>query len=205
VYGDSVINVFMNVYTHLDDVDLLKHIVLGNEYAFTEIYNRYWEVLFAMAYKRLRDVQSAEDVVHDVLVSLWHNREKASITNLKAYLATAVKYTIFAHFKREQRDYAYQQVTHMNSPEDNIDLETSLHYKRILDLLKDEVENLPEKCRLIFKYSREDHMTVKDIAQMLSLSPSTIENQLNKAIGRLRNTLKNISTPLLLIFLSSFD
>lgn len=191
----------MNVYTHLDDVDLLKHVALGNEAAFTEIYNRYWEILFAIAYKRLRDIQFAENVVHDVLVSLWHNRERASITSLKAYLATAVKYMIIAHFKKEQRHHAYQQqMAHVLSPADNIDLEESLHYKRILDLLKEEVENLPDKCRLIFKCSREKHMPVKDIAQMLNLSSSTIENQLNKALGTLRNRLKNISSPLFLIF-----
>ena len=195
----------MNVYTHLDDLDLLNHIALGNEAAFTEIYDRYWEILFAIAYKRLRDLQLAEDVVHDVLVSLWHNRERASITNLKAYLAVAVKYMVIAHFKKEQKHRVYQQqMTHVMSPADNIDLEASLHYKRILDLLRDKVENLPEKCRLIFKCSREKHMPVKEIAQMLNLSPSTIENQLNKALGTLRNTLKNISTSVFLIFLMLF-
>ena len=52
---------------------------LNREKAFTEIYNRYWKIVFAIAYSRLKDNCLAEDILHDVFASLWANRKKSAI------------------------------------------------------------------------------------------------------------------------------
>lgn len=64
--------------------------------------------------------------------------------------------------------------------------EASVHYKRILELVNSEVEKLPEKCRLIFRCSRNEGLSVKQIAERFRLSPKTVENQLTKALNRLK-------------------
>jgi len=71
-------------------------------------------------------------------------------------------------------------------------IESALHYKRILEIVKIEVEKLPEKCKLIFKYSRNDGMPVKQIAKELHISPKTVENQLNKALKQLKLATRSI-------------
>lgn len=174
----------MKEYQLYDNKMLLELLFKSDEPAFTELYNRFWQKLFAIAYNRLKEIEAAEDIVHDVFASLWANREKIEIESLDNYLATSAKYMVLAKIKKKERERIYNASHHVRVLE--IPIETSLHYKRILEIVKNEVEKLPEKCRLIFKYSRNEGMPVKQIAKELHLSPKTVENQLNKAVKQLK-------------------
>ena len=174
----------MKEYQLYDNKLLLDLLTKSDELAFTEIYNRFWQKLFAIAYNRLKEIQSAEDIVHDVFASLWASREKSGIEFLENYLATATKYMVLAKIKKNERERIYNASN--QAPVFEMPVETSLHYKRILEIVKKEVDKLPEKCRLIFKYSRNEGMPVKQIAKELSISPKTVENQLNKALKQLK-------------------
>ena len=191
----------MNDYLLYDNKQLVSSLSKNDGAAFTEIYNRFWKKLFAIAYNRLKEIQAAEDVVHDVFSSLWANRSKSEIQSLENYLATSTKYMVFTIIKKKERERIYNNSYHP-TPVIDFPVETSLHYKRILELVKAEVEKLPEKCRLIFKYSRNDGKPVNQIAKELRLSPKTVENQLNKALKQLKLVAKSfftISLPLLIL------
>ncbi len=164
--------------------------------AFAEIYHRYWEVLLGMAYNRLKNRQSVEDVVHDVFAGIWINRNRQEIGSLRNYLATAVKYRILKEVKKAALARQYSRT--LSAMQSFSDLDAALDHKVILTLLHKEVEVLPEKCKLVFRYSREQGLTIREIAQKMHISPKTVENQLNKALRRLRLTLKNL--PFLLFF-----
>ncbi|MBI3139130.1 MAG: RNA polymerase sigma-70 factor [Sphingobacteriales bacterium] len=179
----------MMEYQLYDNGILMGLVCKGDEAAFTELYNRYWKKLFAMAYSRLKEMQTAEDIVHDVFVSLWANREKINIELLENYLATAVKYMVLSRIKKIERERAYKRSYGMAAVIE-MPVENALHYKRILELVETEVEKLPEKCRLIFRYSRQNGMPVKHIARELNISPKTVENQLNKALKQLKMAAK---------------
>lgn len=190
----------MPVYTKYSDQQLSALLKEGDERAYTEIYNRYWQTIYTIAYNRLRNMEAAQDLVHDTFVSLWTSREKADIENLKAYLAVATKYRVIEYLRREKLQNSYEQ--HMITPTVlNAGLEESIHYKEILGLLEKEIETLPEKCKLIFKTSRNQNKSAKTIAQELNLSQSTVENQINKALTRLRVVLKNINVFSLFFFM----
>jgi RNA polymerase sigma-70 factor (family 1) len=179
----------MKEYKLYDDKLLLDLLSESDELAFTEIYNRFWKKLFAIAYNRLKEIEVAEDIVHDVFASLWANREKSEVQSLDNYLATAAKYMVLAKIKKYDLERSYNNNA-QQIPVFELTLETSLHYKRILEIVKTETEKLPEKCRLIFNYSRNEGMAVKQIAKELHLSPKTVENQLNKALKQLKLAAK---------------
>jgi len=175
----------MTEYSLYDDNQLLELLSQGDETAFTEIYKRFWRKLYAIAYNRLKEAAAAEDIVHDVFVSLWINRQKNEIQLLENYLGTAVKYMVLARIRKIERERVYCQS--MNTAvviESSV--EHSLHYKRILEIIKTEVELLPEKCQLVFKYSRYEGLNTRQIAETLNISPKTVENQLSKALKQLR-------------------
>ena len=79
----------MNCYQSYRDEDLLILLAKNDKDAFTELYNRYWAVLFGIAYNRLQQAVTAEDIVHDVFLSLWKNKTDQKILQLENYLATA--------------------------------------------------------------------------------------------------------------------
>lgn len=186
----------MSLYSDFFDNELLSLLKSGDENAFTEIYNRYWKTLYALAYNRLRDIQIAEDIVHDVFSSLWKNRGQSEINNLPAYLATAVKYLTLIHVRKYQSQTSFSDIPEELSIAVSFDLLESIHNRKMLALLKEEVEKLPDKCRLVYKYRKEEHKSVKEIADELKISTSTVENQLNKALNRLKIVMKNFNSML---------
>ena len=175
----------MKEYQSYNNAILLELLSKDDAFAFTELYNRFWQKLFAIAYNRLKEIQVAEDIVHDVFASLWANRKKIEIESLENYLASAAKYMVLAKIKKKEQERIYNHTSHQ-AVVFELPVEASLHYKRILEIVKNEVEKLPEKCRLIFKYSRNEGMPVRQIAKELSISPKTVENQLNKALKQLK-------------------
>ncbi len=183
----------------LSDYELLSLLRYEDQLAFKEIYTRYWQTLYAIAYNRLRDQQKSEDVVHDVFSSLWSNRHKSEITNPGAYLATAVKFRVLENIRKESIKQNYIQHPSHSDPDESYDISEALHYKRLLQAVNEEVENLPERCRLVFKYSREENMPLKQIASHMNLSTSTVENHLNRALKRLRFVIKKLGVIILSI------
>lgn len=179
----------MGAYQSYDNRVLVDLLAKSDELAFMEIYDRYWQKIFTIANNRLNNTPEAEDVVHDVFASLWANRASQQIEILENYIAVAAKYIVLAKLRTKLRERQYQE-TAGSALVVEMPVETALHYKRILLLVKTEVEKLPEKCRIIFKYSRNEGMSVKQIAQVMDISPKTVENQLNKALKHLRTAVR---------------
>lgn len=175
----------MKKYQLYDCSVLLSLLSENDGFAFTELYDRYWKKLFVIAYNRINEIETAEDIVHDVFASLWTNRNKINIESPENYLATAVKYMVLEKIRKRTKERQYKS-TFESAKVFEMPIESSLHYKRILEKVNDEVNRLPVKCQLIFKYSREESMPVKQIAQKLNISPKTVENQINKALKQLK-------------------
>jgi RNA polymerase sigma-70 factor (ECF subfamily) len=173
------------------DMELSQRLSQGDEKAFGELYNRFWEKLFAIACNRLQDITLAEDVVHDVFESLWNNRNNIQIHALENYLATATKYMALAQVRKKAYSDRYIEQNKFLHPAEST-IENAIHYRRILEMVESEINTLPEKCRIIFKYSREGQMSSKEIAETLGISPKTVDNQIHKALHHLKLKLKHL-------------
>lgn len=182
----------MKSYTQHTSLELLALVAQDNEAAFAELYDRYWKKLFVIAFNRLRDSASAEDIVHDVFAGIWSHRHTQQIDAPENYLAVAVKYAVLNRIKRNIRERENLEMLKAQIQVSENHTETSLHYKQILERVQQEVERLPDRCRLIFLYSREAGLPVKEIAKRLHLSPKTVENQLGKAIRQLKVATKSL-------------
>ncbi len=137
----------------------------------------------------VRDRQSAEDAVQEVFEKLWKKRDSIhQIDNLEAYLRRSVVNTCLNHIKKDQRiDWTDQESDLDRTVSPLLTLETS----ELGDLIKKTIDGLPEKCRLVFVMSRYEEMSYKEIAQTLGVSVKTIENQISKALKRLRASVEN--------------
>ena len=82
----------MKDFEELSDEELSLLLSKGDEYAFEEIFNRYWFRLYAAAYKRVHHRELAEEIIQDLFTVLWSKRNSVHIhTSLKAYLFTSVR------------------------------------------------------------------------------------------------------------------
>ncbi|SKB86937.1 RNA polymerase sigma factor [Daejeonella lutea] len=190
----------ISTYSKLDDQMLLELLQAGDENALAAIYDRYWSKLYLQAYKVLRDRYQCEDIVQEIIVQLWTKRAANNIASLKAYLYACVRYQIFKSVRSAMRVESLEtDDSETISDADNLILE-----KDIQKLLEAGVAELPAKCREIFTLSRKDHLSTKEIAYRLGLSPKTVENQLTIALRRLRSAMHEVMVWLLLLnFLGS--
>jgi RNA polymerase sigma-70 factor (family 1) len=182
----------MGTKNHTDPTDevLLLQLRKGSSSAFEKIYHRYWKQLLAIAFHHVGNKVPAEEAVQEVFTSLWLRREQVVIGALSNYLATAVKFTVFSQLLKDTRrrrllDQYYSAETEVYSDE-------WMHARFLEEYLQGVVEQLPEKCRLVFIYSRQEGMTIAEIADKMNISVKTAEAHLTKALSRLRESLKKV-------------
>jgi RNA polymerase sigma-70 factor (ECF subfamily) len=174
----------------VSDAELLLAIKEGDTSPFKVLYDRYWERLYLKACQRV-DKDAAKDMVQEVMTTLWRRR-KDVVTfedgDLGRYLFTAIKYRVISH-------YAYSAGEIRNS--DLFDMITaptepnSLETKELSELIETEINRLPARMQQVFRMSREDDLSIADIANRLNLSEQTVKNQLTEALKRLRAAIRS--------------
>lgn len=177
----------------LSDTVLLEQLALDQGWALREIFDRYWERLYAVAYNRLTTQQGAEDVVQEVLSALWVRRKEIQVDHLGKYLTAAVKYGVFYELRKQQKRADMQlQVAYRNQDQLALSPEDALLYKGFMAQLDSEIDRLPEKCQLVFRCSREQGLSNKEIAEKFQLSTKTVEAHISRAIRQLRTAFKGL-------------
>lgn len=179
------------LYSSYSDERLVALLRDNDEEAFVEIYHRYWDKLLAIGYNHARNKELAEEIVQDVLLSLWNRRHDMEINRPAPWLATAVKFSVFKYLARENRR---RDLLQQHSPEENTTTsfdEDIIQAKFLKEYVDGFVAGLPEQCRLVFVYSRDHQLSNKEIAETLHLSPKTVESHLTRALKTLRQLLGN--------------
>jgi len=184
-------------YTASSDLDLTHLIRQDDHRAFTAIYERYWKKLLLVAWNHSKDSNNAKDIVHEVFIGLWERRKSVDIQNLSAFLATAVKFSVFKYYQREQQRAELARKNYHFS--DLCNGEARLDALFLQQFINGIVEQMPEKCRLVFRYSREMGLKNKEIADKINITEKGVEANLTRALKILRDELKNYKVLLLLM------
>jgi RNA polymerase sigma-70 factor (family 1) len=187
-------------YTNLDDIQLLQLLQEGNEEAFAEIYNRYWKLLYTTAYNIIHDEDFAKDAVQEVFIALWQRRADVDIQVLKAYLQQAVRFQILKSIRSQKTDREFY--SRLASVTADIVFENPLLFKEQEALLREILNKLPEDCLLVFKLSREEHLTYKQIASQLNISEKTVEKKMSICLKHIRQALEKDQLLSLILLLS---
>lgn len=178
-----------NEQRYENEEEVLLSLMKGDEKALKLIYLKYWQRLFISAYNVLKDKEVCEDIIQDIMIQLWNKRETLVITtSLSAYLFAATRYQVF-HFIRKSHGRA-QLLENLKERFSTNAPDLPLYAKDLQERINAAVEGLPEKCRNIYKLSREQNLSYTAIAYQLQISQKTVENQLSIALKKLRCALK---------------
>lgn len=180
------------------DEELLIFMKQGNRAAFEVIYERYWKKLYNETHKRLKDIMLVEEIVQDVFTDLWARREVKDIQFLNKYLITAVRYSVFAKYKkRKTTPYFEEPLEHMALS--SLEADTLLNVKELKGCITIWMSMQPEKRLEIFRLKYLDDYTTREISEMLGLSQKTVQNQLLTSFNSLRDFLKKLMILLSLV------
>lgn len=186
------------------DKILLKRLKEDDESALTTIYNKYWKPLYNSAFNVLKNKELSEDVVQNIFISLWNNRKKLTIkVSLKSYLYTSTRYQVFAIIRKNKSISHIQLLDDLDNRIKRTSPETELMFKELVAQINTVVDSLPDKCRKVYKLSREKQLSHKEISLELNISTKTVENHISKALKTLKASLGYLADIFLFFLLSN--
>ena len=159
-----------------------------------------FELLFSSCYPKLLNFcllyvlrkEPAEEVVSDVFVKCWMDRAQLKdVRNPEVYLFVAVRNRALNHLKKFSHyhvvpvgDMETTSLLHPPDPAQNVER------RELFFRLNEAISMLPRQCQIIFRLIKEDGMKYKEVAEILHISPRTVQTQLFRAIAKLRETLR---------------
>jgi RNA polymerase sigma-70 factor (family 1) len=188
-------------YASWTDAALLEALAEDNWKCFAELYGRYWYRVFALAYRKLKSREIAEELVQDLFTTLWHKRDQHTIMKLEDYLLAAINHRVLSYIRAHRVRAHYANYLCNVSTEATHDTEDTLAAADLSAAFLRGVELLPEKSREVFRLSRLEHQSVAEIAARLDVTPKAVEYHLTKSLKTLRKYLREfLATILPLLF-----
>jgi RNA polymerase sigma-70 factor (family 1) len=177
----------MSAYNAYSDQELMTLLKEGDHVAYTEIYKRYFKLLFKHAFSRLKNEDESKDVVQELFTNLWykHNLLKPD-RNISNYLYTAVRNRIFDLISRKNLESKY--IADLPASIDTAECITdyAVRESQLRQLINREIEALPPKMREVFQLSRNESLSHKEIAEKLDLTEQSVRSHIKNALKILR-------------------
>lgn len=160
-----------------------------DETKFIEVlFKKYYSSLCRTVNRIVNDTDAAEDLVQDVFMKIWNNRQTLQINiSLKSYLYRSAINSALNYLEKNKKQVNFEGTT-FSEPSIN-DTEDQLHLEEVQQRVNEATEALPPACKTIFILSRHENMSYKEIAEALQISPKTVENQMGKALKHFREYL----------------
>ena len=173
----------------MDDRELLERVRLGEREAFDTAFRAYYALLVGSAESVVRSRAIAEELVQDVMLTLWMKRETLTVDDsLRAYLYKATRNRALNHVRHER---VHQRTAPLlaDAPSVPPTGPSALADAEIATAVSAAMNQLPDRCREVFELSRAQHLTYSEIATTLGISVKTVEAQMGKALRILRERL----------------
>lgn len=170
---------------------LLQRIQHGDENALQHLYDLYFDKLYHFATSFFQNALQAEDVVQETFIKLWQNRHKINASqSLDAYLLTIVKNASIDLVRQELRmRLRNEELKQFNRKMEHQTGESILFQQELKGKIDSAVQRLPPKTRTVFSLKHKEGLSNGEIARQLNISKKTVENHINLALSRLRQSL----------------
>ena len=169
---------------------LIKLLKKGDARAYSYMVDLYYKKLCDYASNLARDNFKSEDIVQNVIIRMWQQREKLnSNISIKNYLYKSV-YTEFIDQYRKEIAVTKLEKKYIEGLDTAIEIKDVSETNRLITLVQNEIEQLPPKCKETFLLSKQDSLTYVEIAEYQNVSVNAVEKQMVKAFSILRKKMK---------------
>jgi RNA polymerase sigma-70 factor, ECF subfamily len=188
--------------SHTDE-QLFTMIKQGEEKGLEILFRKYYTLLCNKIFSITQDKDISEDIIQQLFIKVWESREKIEIqSSVIAYLSTSGRNMALNWLKSNQRKNNNENSLAGITNEEDHSSQVILEGKELQLLIHQAIDNLPEKRKEIFKLSRFEMLTYKEIAERLDISVKTVEAQMGKALSTLREFLSEYrETGIFILFL----
>jgi RNA polymerase sigma-70 factor (family 1) len=161
-------------------------------FAYKKLFFHFFLPLKSFSYSILKSRELAEEIVSDLFVEIWAKRKTlVEIENLKTYLYVSTRNNSLRKLHQTQKTKAISlDSLEVELASVNLNAEDALISNETIKKVETIIEGLPPQCKLIFKLAKEDKLKYKEIAELLSISIKTIDNQIATALKRIATAIK---------------
>ncbi len=169
----------------------IRRIRDGDERAFERLFMTYYSSLVNFAFSYVRCPHRAEGVVQEVFVDCWERKDQLDPSqNIKTYLFQSVKYQSLDILKHKEVKNRYRdELMSRKEPERQPEFQEKSADEDFVNAVQEAIEELPERAQQVYVLHRKEGLTYKEIAQVMEISPKTVESQMSRALKLLRNRL----------------
>ncbi|WP_316793041.1 RNA polymerase sigma-70 factor [Pedobacter frigoris] len=172
-----------------EDAAFIDAIVQRDKKQFEVLYKKYYQQLFAVAYRYVKQQQIAEEIVHDVFIKIWNKADELNIQySMKSYLFKAMVNSSLNYIKKEKMD-TEKKMVYLSAHGEFFDEGERESEEALLAGLEAALELLPAKCREVMYLSRFGKLKQNEIASQLGISVKTVKNHLTYGFQKLRDHL----------------
>ncbi len=162
--------------------DLLLRLRDGEEQAFATIYDRYNQFLYLQAHKLTQDGDDAQDIVQDIFLHLWDNRQTLDIrAPLAVYLSKSVRFGFLKKVRAQETRTRYAEELAFFMERGTCTTDEVLLERELVERLKALAASLPTKAGQAFILKNLEAYSIAEIAEALDVSPKTVSNLLSQA------------------------
>jgi RNA polymerase sigma-70 factor (family 1) len=176
--------------TTLDEAMLLKALREGDREAFLKIYELYWDKVFSIAYKRVKNQQIAEELTQDLFLKLWEKRVQLRPQRIENYLSISIKNAVIDHIHSGLVANKYVDFYRTFGEVNNNSTQNVVAFDDLSESIEKGLSKLPAKSQEVFKLSRLDNWPTDKIARHLNLSEKTVGYHLTKSLKYMRSYLR---------------
>ncbi|MBB6272709.1 RNA polymerase sigma-70 factor (ECF subfamily) [Pedobacter cryoconitis] len=185
-----------------EEQELIAAVKRHDRKAFERLYKQYYRQLFALAYRYAGQAPVAEEIVHDVFLTIWKMAEQLNVqSSVKSYLSRAVINSSLNFIKKEKIEHGKQNAYMVVESEDETENEQKQRKESLLNSLEKALAILPPKCREVMYLSRFGKLKQQEIATQMNISIKTVKNHLTYGFQKLREQLEKQQQNLLLLLL----
>lgn len=167
-------------------IDLFK---TAPQQAVEKLFQLYYSDLCKSVYRILKDEGLAEDIVQEVFYELWRKRDRLGVqTSFRAYLKRAAINKSLNYIRDNKIKFDGDE--HYAYIESKENLSKQIELKNLKEIVDQEIDKLPPKCRRAFILSRYDDLSYKEIAAEMEISTKTVEKHISKALKILNHVLR---------------
>jgi RNA polymerase sigma-70 factor (ECF subfamily) len=175
-----------------EDSYIIEQLKQGDDSAFETLYYKYIDKVFYFALRYLRSREDAEGLTQDIFIKIWENRDSLNPDlSLNSYIFTIAKNTIFNKNRKKINEQAYVEYLKNHLDQVYNKTENDILLNEVKSFIDQCIIDLPRKRQHIFRLSRFDGLSYKEISQKLNLSERTVETHIRLALKSIRSSLEN--------------
>jgi RNA polymerase sigma-70 factor (family 1) len=188
------------VNTDFDDTIFVEKLRKGDLESFDLLYDKYAGRLHNFGMKYLKSEEETEELVQTVFLKVWeYRRNLKKESSFKSYLFTIAYNDICKVFRKKYYHQKYVSDILNENPQPFAEIEKGVQCKSILERIQQIIERLPERQKVIFRKSREEGKSSREIADEIGLSPGTVDNYISQSMKFIISGLHNEILPVALI------